>query len=151
MLDFLMFVLAALATAENPATWEVICAETNFSRAAERRDLDAFLEFVDQDARFLFRPVARGREEVGEAWARTFAPDGPEMRWRPREVEVTADGNLAFSRGPYRSRRTGDDGEVIETWGHYISTWRMNNEGEWKVLFDTGGDDETVTANGGFG
>lgn len=140
MLNSLMLVLAALASADDPQTLEVICAETGFSRAAERRDLASFLGFVDSDARFVSGSVSRGRQEVGEAWAGVFREDGPAMRWRPREVEVTADGQLAISRGPYRVRRIAEDGEATETWGHFISTWRRNAQGRWQVVFDTGGD-----------
>ena len=140
MLNTLLLVLATLASSDDPAAREVICAETNFSRAAERKDKQAFLELVDADARFVTGSVARGREEIALAWAGVFEPDGPQMRWRPRVVEVTADGMLAISRGPYRVRRHGDDGEVIESWGHYISTWRRDAEGEWRIVFDTSGD-----------
>lgn len=130
----------ALGATDEAVKQEVICAETGFSRAAEARDKEAFLSYVDPDARFVTGRIARGRQEVGEAWAAVFQPDGPQMRWRPAVVEVTADGKLAISRGPYRSIQTGDDGEIIETWGTYISTWRRNTDGRWQVLFDSGGD-----------
>jgi ketosteroid isomerase-like protein len=119
---------------------EVICAETGFSRAAEKRDLEQFLDFVDPDARFANAAVSRGKDEIAASWAAVFAQDGPAMRWRPAVTEVSADGRLALSRGPYRSVRKGADGERIESWGHFISTWRKTNEGEWLVLFDSGGD-----------
>lgn len=138
MLSTLVFVVTALSAAELNRL-EVICAETGFSRAAERRDREAFLSFVDADARFVTGSVARGHAEIAEAWGGVFRPDGPQMRWRPRVVEVTADGNLAISRGPFRSIRTGDDGEVRETWGTFISTWRRSADGEWRVVFDTSG------------
>lgn len=129
-----------LAAAEDAATQEVVCAEVGFRRAAEARDNDAFLSFVDADARFLSGTVSRGRQEVGKAWSGVFRADGRRMRWRPAVVEVTADGNLAISRGPYRSIPTGDNGETIETWGTYISTWRRNGDWRWKELFDTSGE-----------
>jgi ketosteroid isomerase-like protein len=62
------------------------------------------------------------------------------MRWRPAVVEVTSDGKLALSRGPYRSTRIDEDGNVQESWGHFISTWRRNAAGNWQVVFDSGGD-----------
>jgi ketosteroid isomerase-like protein len=119
---------------------EVICAETGFSRAAENRDLERFLEFVDPDARFASAAVARGKDEIAAAWATVFDKEGPAMRWRPAVTEVSADGRLALSRGPYRSVRKGGDGEQVEFWGHFISTWRKTADGEWLVLFDSGGD-----------
>ncbi len=139
MLIEILLSAAAAVTADDLRN-EVICAEVGFSRAAEARDREAFLSYVDPDARFITGSVARGRAGVGEAWAAVFASDGPRMRWRPAVVEVSADGRLAISRGPYRSIRVDADGQTIETWGTYISTWRRADDGRWQVLFDTGGD-----------
>lgn len=140
MFASLVFVLTTLSAAELASRDAVICAETGFSRAAEARDLDAFLSFVDPGARFVANDIVRGHEAIAEMWSGTFKPDGTQMRWRPNKVAVTADGKLAISRGPFRSIRTDDEGKVIESWGNYISTWRLNDDGEWKVVFDTGGD-----------
>ena len=120
---------------------DVICAESAFSDAAEKRDLEQFLSFVDIDARFVNNGVARGRASIAEAWAPIFEPEGPSMRWRPAITEVSADGKLALSRGPYRSLKRRENGEFVESWGHFISTWRLAADGRWQVLFDSGGDD----------
>ena len=55
-------------------------------------------------------------------------------------VEVTADGSMALSRGPYRIHSLDDDGIESETWGHFNSVWRRNDDGRWLVVFDVGGD-----------
>lgn len=135
----LLLLLAMPGIADDPVTRAVVCAEVGFSRAAENRDKVAFLSFVDPDARFVTGRVSRGREEIGAAWAGVFRSDGPRMRWRPRVVEVTADGRLALSRGPYRSIRIDENGETTERWGSYVSTWRRNDDGKWRVVFDTEG------------
>jgi ketosteroid isomerase-like protein len=147
----LVFSLPASAAAEladvHKLTMEVICAEAAFSDAAEARDLSRFLEFVDPDARFVSDSVARGKAAVAESWARMFEPDGPLMRWRPATTEVSADGTLALSRGPYRARGIGKDGTPRESWGHFSSTWRKDEDGRWMVLFDGGGDDGMTPSN----
>ena len=140
MLMKLVILAVAVGLATDDAAKQVICAETGFSRAAEARDLDLFLAYVDPDARFVARSVARGREEVAAAWAPMFEPDGPLLRWRPAIVELTADGKLALSRGPYRLTQIDEDGNVVHTWGHFNSTWRLTDDGQWRVLFDSGGD-----------
>jgi ketosteroid isomerase-like protein len=136
-----LIIAAATLASPGGARQEVICAETGFSRAAEAKDLDRFLSFVHPDARFVSGDVARGREEIGAAWAGAFTEDGPIMRWRPDFVEVSADGKLALSRGPYRSMRVAETGEKQYFWGHFISTWRRDDDGVWQVMFDSGGDD----------
>ncbi len=139
MLIELAIALAAATPSGEELRQQVICAETGFSRTAERKDVAAFVEFVDPDARFVGGSVSRGRAEIVAAWSWLFDSAGRSMRWRPKVVEVTADGNLAISRGPYRTRRIGDDGKQVESWGSFVSTWRRNAEGEWKVVFDTEG------------
>lgn len=140
MLIELMIALAAAGPPDEVLRQQVICAEASFSRTAERKDLEAFLEFVDADARFGTRRMARGHEQIAEDWASVFAADGPRMRWRAQLVEVSSDGKLAISRGPFRSIRLADDGAEVTTWGHFISTWRRGGDGKWRVLFDTGAD-----------
>ena len=136
-----LIIAAAAMAAPDIARQQVVCAETGFSRAAEARDEAKFLAFVDPDARFIAGGVARGKEEIRAAWGAVFAPAGPTIRWRPQVVEVSSDGNLALSRGPYRSSRVDENGETHYAWGHFNSTWRRNEAGVWLVMFDAGGDD----------
>jgi ketosteroid isomerase-like protein len=138
----LEILLSAAMAAPQPADihHEVVCAETGFSRSAEAKDESAFVSFVDPDARFITNSVARGREEIANAWSVFLSPDGPTIRWRPAVVEVSSDGNLAISRGPFRITSIDESGATQYSWGHFMSTWRRNSEGTWQVLFDTGGD-----------
>ena len=140
MIQEFMFVIAALSAADADLARAVVCAETGFSRAAEAGDRTAFLSFVDPDARFIGGRISRGREEVGEAWSALLSPDGPSIRWRPAVVEVTEDGSMALSRGPYRTRYIDENGNEVESWGHFNSVWRRNSAGRWQVVFDVGGD-----------
>ncbi|MDJ0794692.1 MAG: nuclear transport factor 2 family protein [Woeseiaceae bacterium] len=131
-----------LLAAANPAvadlTADVRCREIGFSKAAEARDLDAFRSFIDADARFVASDVRRGVDEIAAAWAPFFAADGPAIRWRPSIVEVLEDGRLALSRGPYRVIAVNAEGETVEYWGTFNSVWRLDNDGDWRVVFDAG-------------
>ena len=140
MIAEILLVTSALSVSEADLVQEVICAETSFSRAAERKDMAAFIAMVDADARFIGGQISRGKAEIAEAWSFAFTVGGSDMRWRPAIVAVTSDGQLAISRGPYRSTSTDDHGALIESWGTFISTWRRNANGEWRVVLDTGGE-----------
>ena len=98
------------------------------------------MSFLDPEVRFVTGRISGGPEEVGQGWAGFFKDDGPKMRWRPAIVEVVANGTLAISRGPYRLTHLSDEGEIEHFWGTFNSTWRLNADGEWQVLFDAGGD-----------
>lgn len=131
---------AMLPAAADGARESVSCAEVSFSRAAESRDLESFTALIDDEAVFASGGVLRGPEAIASAWAGYFEPGGPEIRWRPAIVEVVAEGTLALSRGPYRIRGQDAAGEPTEAWGTFNSVWRRQPGGDWKVLFDAGGD-----------
>lgn len=129
---------------------DVRCREIGFSKSAEERNIEAFRSFIDADARFVSNTVLRGVDAVAEAWAVFFTEDGPSIRWRPQIIEVLDNGTLALSRGPYRVTAKDADGNLVENWGTFNSVWRLNDDGEWRVVFDAGSpaaeapDDATV-------
>jgi len=117
---------------------EVRCQEIAFSRSVENKNLESFRSFLDNDARFVGSGVTRGPEEIVSAWQVFFSDDGPDIKWRPRFVEVLEDGTLALTRGPYRMIDKDADGNPAEYWGTFNSVWRKNADGEWRVVFDAG-------------
>ena len=117
---------------------DVRCREIAFSQSAENQDIDSFRSFLDGDARFVGRSVNRGPDEIVDAWQVFFSDDGPAIKWRPQFVEVLEDGQLALTRGPYRMIDKNAAGERVEFWGTFNSIWRLNEDGEWRVVFDAG-------------
>jgi ketosteroid isomerase-like protein len=75
---------------------------------------------------------------VTAAWSVFFTPEGPTIKWRPQIVEVLENGTLALSRGPYQTESTDADGNAVQSWGTFNSVWRLNEDGEWRVVFDAG-------------
>jgi len=140
MKRLLLTCLACLASTVATADLlhDVRCREIGFSKSAERHDLVAFRSFIDADARFVGSSVSKGVDSITEAWSVFFTAGGPTITWRPQLVEVLEDGELALSRGPYRVFATDPDGKLIENWGTFNSVWRLNEDGEWRVVFDAG-------------
>jgi len=132
--------LALVTTSSGNERQTVVCADTAFSRSVERRQIDEFLSLLEEEARFFSRgSIKDGTEEIRCAWSVYFQTGGPSLRWRPQFVAIVADDMLAITRGPYRYRRREADGDLIETWGTYNSFWRSLPNGEWKILYDSGG------------
>ena len=132
--------LASAAIAEDDLKHAVRCSEIGFSLSVERRDLDAFAEYVASDARFVAAGVLRGRDEVVAGWQPMFAEDGPRLSWRPAIIEVVQEAGLALSRGPYKVEAQTESGETSVVWGTFNSVWRRQPDGSWQVMFDAGGD-----------
>ncbi|HET6564261.1 MAG TPA: DUF4440 domain-containing protein [Xanthomonadales bacterium] len=133
-----MLLASPASQAASPEQDTVRCVEIAFSQSVENRDKAAFTALLDADTRFISQEVLHGPEAVMAAWSGFFAPEGPQLVWRPYVVEVAASGDLALSRGPFRLRGKNPQGEPVESWGIYNSVWRKDADGQWKILFDAG-------------
>jgi ketosteroid isomerase-like protein len=111
---------------------KVRAREEGFAKTMADRDHAAFAAFVADEAVFLSPTTAlRGRAAVAEGWKRFF--DGPKapFSWRPDRVHVIDSGTLALSTGPVFA----PDGARA---GTFTSTWRLEKDGEWRVVLDSG-------------
>jgi ketosteroid isomerase-like protein len=118
---------------------EVWRAELGFAASVGAKDREKFASLVAEDAVFVSgEGVAMGREAVLAAWSTLLAPGAPEFDWWPEIVELSADGALAISRGPWVARSKGPDGSAREVRGLFTSTWRRKSDGAWEVIFDAG-------------
>jgi len=133
---FLIIIMSSAALAD--VADQVRCREIAFSVSAETRNAELFATFIDSDARFVGSSVTHGPVAIAEAWSGFLSERGPTIKWRPQFVEVLEDGTLALTRGPYRMITTDENGEKTEHWGTFNSVWRLQADGEWKVVFDAG-------------
>jgi ketosteroid isomerase-like protein len=129
---------AAGAAGADLAAARAALAETEraFSRLSLEQGMRAaFLAYLGDDA-VIFRP--------GPVPGRAFIAARPsppiELSWRPVYVEVAAAGDLGYTTGPYELRST-DPAKRAETeHGYYVTVWRKQADGAWKVAADLGVD-----------
>ncbi len=136
--DFTTWTFGALgmispAAAQNAAAREQVWeTERAFARSMAQRDLQAFGEFLAEDAVFFAGTTAlRGSRQVIAAWARYFDGADAPFAWEPDQVEVLASGNLALSTGPVRD----PSGKIT---ARFNSIWRLEAPNRWRIVFDKG-------------
>ena len=91
----------------------------------------AFLEFFADDG-IVFDA---GPVNVRTVWEPRPA-EGPVLWWGPEIGDVSAAGDLGYTSGPYGVRMTHESEPVA--WGHFVSVWRRDSVGTWKVVVDGG-------------
>ncbi len=70
-----------------------------------------------------------------------FADSSFRLEWEPEEARVEASGKLGWTWGRYNSRSIGADGVEKVGRGKFLTVWRRNAEGVWKVEADIGNDE----------
>jgi len=106
--------------------------EAAFAKTMADRDHTAFMSFVADEAVFFGgKSVLRGKAAVAAGWKPLFEAPGAPFSWAPDRVEVLDSGKLALSTGPIRDEKGRDIGS-------FMSTWRRDGRGKWKIVFDKG-------------
>lgn len=106
--------------------------ERAFAKTMADRNFEAFVSFLSPEAVFFSGETAlRGSAQVSEAWKPYFEEAAPPFSWEPEIIEVLESGKLALSSGP-----------VLDATGNRVGTfnsiWRLDESGDWKVIFDKG-------------
>jgi ketosteroid isomerase-like protein len=108
-------------------------SERAFSRLAEAKGIrEAFLTWLAPDA-VVFRP---GPVEARPVYEKMDPANPAVLTWEPEVAEVAASGELGYTSGPYRVRP--GPGRDPAGFGHYVSVWKKQPDGSWKVLLDIG-------------
>lgn len=131
---------AADTAAERAARVEQVRAtEIAFAKAVMDDKPGIFASLLDEGTVFVSgKTVTRGKAAVIESWKDYFGPARPYFEWHPEIVELSADGNLGLSRGPWVIRTQDKDGKEVEIKGVYNSVWQRQKGGSWKIVFDAG-------------
>ena len=107
--------------------------ERAFARTMAERDHAAFASFLSEETVFFLPAPTRGKEAVANAWKRFFEGPQAPFSWEPSEVQVLDSGTLALTSGPVHDPK----GKKV---GTFTSIWRLEDDGQWKIIFDKGCD-----------
>lgn len=108
-------------------------SEHAFARAAaEKGTRDAFLEFLADDG-IVFQP---GPVNGKQSWS--ARPKRPGLlSWYPILANVSSAGDMGYTTGPWEFRRDGADEKPI-AYGNFVSVWKKQADGRWRVALDIG-------------
>ncbi len=120
-------------TEREKALASLVEAERAFSRTSDEKGIPAaFLAWLAPDA-IVYRPMPVEGRPVYEK----MDPANPaHLIWEPEVAEIAASGEMGYTSGPYRlSPRRGDE---PTRFGRYVSVWKKQPDGAWRVFLDIG-------------
>lgn len=116
-------------------------ADRVFAADSASRGADAWADAFVPDGVLWTRNSGRveGREAIRAAMSPVFAGGESGLEWQPTASGMSPRGDLGFTVGRYRLTRLRDGGEAdtLQS-GTYVSIWRRQKDGAWRVVFDTG-------------
>jgi ketosteroid isomerase-like protein len=141
------FVLLAAAAWAAPKD-DVLAADRAFSALSVAKGAHAaFLAYVTDDVRLFdgAHPPLIGKAAVADYYAAEEKADPAyrqrQLEWTPLEAEVSPDGALGWTRGTWVFSSPKADGTSLKLTGYYVTEWRRQSDGTYKVCLDIGGTD----------
>ncbi len=129
----------------NPAADQILAADRAFNQLAQDKGApEAFAAFSTPETRMFggsAEPV-KGPDGIRSLIAGMERP-GWSLRWEPTYAEVSDDGTLGYTLGRWTRSGPGKDGAAETLTGSYVTIWRKQPDGSWKMSFDTGSPDRS--------
>ena len=120
----------------SPGALTLLELEGRFSQAVAAAGGKAFATWFAEDAVTLNngRPAVQGRGNI--AAQATWNPSDYQLTWVAEGAQMGPSNDMGFTWGTYEGRSKDKNGEPVVTTGRYITVWRKQPDGQWKVAMD---------------
>jgi len=127
---------------DNPAdaaTAALLQVDRDFAQTGVAKNIAGFMSYIAEDVRFYSVGVIRtGKLPFRESWAKGFADPNWSITWAPLYAEVAQSADLGYSTGSFEIHDKSPDGTPLVRKGSYVTIWRKQPDGTWKVALDIG-------------
>ena len=116
----------------------VRAADVAWEKAVSSKDTAASVAAVEATGSVLApnAPIATGPDAVRTLFAGFWAMPAMTVHWTPVDVTASRSGELAVSRGTYELTYNDAKGKPVTEKGKYLTVWRKQGDGSWKVVYD---------------
>jgi|ERR1700722_7961275 len=113
-------------------------ADEGWLKVFAAKDVQKSVAFCAEDGAVLSpnAPIAQGREAIGKSFAGFFTLPDLKISWHADKVEVAKSGELGYTSGSYQMIFSDPSGKTIPDKGKYVTVWKKQADGTWKVLLD---------------
>lgn len=127
------FGISAQTNGVNADLQKIVETERAFAQyAADKGTRAAFLEFAAPDG-IMFNPNATNAREMWQKRAEAASL----LAWQPDFADVSANGVLGYTAGPWEFRPKGKDDKPTD-FGHFVTLWQKQPDGSFRFVLDIG-------------
>jgi ketosteroid isomerase-like protein len=110
--------------------------ESQFARDTEQGGGAAFAQWFASDAVILSNGKAPVLGQPAIAASANWPAAQYHLSWTPEGGRLEPGGNVGFTWGHYEGRSKQVDGTPIVTTGRYMTIWKKQPDGKWKVALE---------------
>lgn len=112
--------------------------EARFAKDVKERGGAAFAEWFADDGVALGNGAAPVVGKVAIAKSTTWSPKDYQLTWTPTDAAMGPSGDMGYTWGHFEGHSKDANGNPVTTSGRYITIWKKQSDGSWKVALDAG-------------
>lgn len=130
--------MAGAKSGSSSAAEAIKNADQQWANAAAAMDAEKSASFCGPDAAILVpnAPAAEGKAAILKWFQDTFKVPGFKLAWHATNAEAARSGDLGYSTGKYELSFTDSSGKQVSEHGKYVTVWKKQPDGSWKVARD---------------
>ncbi len=101
----------------------------------------AFASWFADDAVTLSTGKAAVLGKINIANSANWDPTQYQLTWTPQGGQMSPNGDMGFTWGHYEGTAKDRNGAPIKTAGRYMTIWKKQADGSWKVALDSSNDE----------
>ena len=121
--------------------------EARFAKDVAERGGAAFADWFAEDGVALGNSVAPLVGRVAIAKSANWSPKVYQLTWTPTEATMGPSGDIGYTWGHFEGHSKDANGNPVTTSGRYITIWRKQPDGKWKVVLDAGANEPAAAGD----
>lgn len=131
---------------ENPGRAFLFNLEARFAQATAEGGGPAFASYFAVDAVTLSNGKGPVSGHAAIAAGATWSSKDYQLTWTPQGGQMSPSGDMGFTWGHYEGRSKDRAGNPVVSTGRYMTIWRKQADGIWKVVLDSSNDEPPAEA-----
>lgn len=112
--------------------------EARFAKDVAARGGAGFADWFAEDGVALGNGAAPLVGKVAIARSANWTPSAYQLTWTPTDGMMGPSGDMGYTWGHYDGHSKDANGNPVTTSGRYMTIWRKEKDGAWKVVLDAG-------------
>ncbi|HUY95749.1 MAG TPA: nuclear transport factor 2 family protein [Terracidiphilus sp.] len=112
--------------------------EAKFAKDVAEKGGAGFAAWFADDGVALGNGVAPLIGKVAIEKSATWSPKNYQLTWTPTDGTMGPSGDMGYTWGHYEGSSKDANGNPVKTSGRYMTIWRRDKDGAWKVVLDAG-------------
>jgi ketosteroid isomerase-like protein len=125
-------------TTMSPGKLLLFDLEAKFAKDVAVRGGAAFADWFAPDGVTLGNGASPVVGKVAILKSTTWTPQQYQLTWTPTDAAMGPSGDMGYTWGHFEGHSKDANGNPVTTSGRYITIWRKQADGSWKVALDAG-------------